>query len=256
LKSSIPLFDSLAGEYDAHFDVPHRRAYDELAWELVQPLLPPPGALIVDAGCGVGRWASRLVALGYQVVGIDHAPAMAAAARARMLPGFRVIEQPLEQVELEPGEAGAVLALGSLQYTRDPAAAVERFAAWVRPGGLVCVLVDSLGALAVELLRAGREEEARRRLETRLGIWAQSDQTAEHHLLDRAALEAALRRAGLVDVECHGLLVGASIFGRDELTERLRTDWDGQLSLERRLAQESVLADLGKQLLAHARQPV
>lgn len=256
MRSSIPLFDALAADYEAHFDVPHRRAYDQLAWELVQPLLPPPGDLIVDAGCGVGRWASRLVKLGYEVVGIDHAPTMAASARVRMLPGFRVIEQSIEQVELAPGEAGAVLALGSLQYTRDPAAAVERLAAWVRPGGAVCVLVDSLGALAVELLRSGREEEAQRRLETRIGVWTQGEQTAEHHLLDRAALEAAFRGAGLVDVACHGLLVGASIFGRDRLTDRLRADWDGQLSLERRLAQQSVLADFGKQLLAHARRPI
>lgn len=256
MRSSIALFDSLAGEYDAHFDVPHRRAYDELAWELVEPLLPPPGARIVDAGCGVGRWASRLVGMGYEVVGIDHAPGMAAAARARLLPGFRVIEQSLEEVELGPGDVDAVLALGSLQYTRDPGTVVERFAAWVRPGGVVCVLVDSLGALAVELFRAGREEEAQLRLETRLGVWVQGDHTAEHHLLDRAALEAAFRRAGLVDVECRGLLVGASIFGRDELTARLRADWDGQLSIERRLAQQSVLADLGKQLLAHAHRPV
>jgi SAM-dependent methyltransferase len=256
LRSSIPLFDSLAAEYEAHFDVPHRRAYDELAWELVAPLLPPPGELIVDAGCGVGRWASRLVALGYEVVGIDHAPAMAAAARARKLPGLSVIEQSIEDVELRPAEAGAVLALGSLQYTRDPAATVERFAAWARPGRTVCVLVDSLVALAVELVRAGRKDEAQRRLETRVGVWVQGAETAEHHLFDRAALEAVFRRAGLVEVECCGLLVGASIFGRDELAERLRADWDGQLSLERRLAQQSVLADLGKQLLVHARRPV
>ncbi len=256
MRSSIPLFDSLAAEYDAHFDLPHRRAYDELAWEFVQPLLPPPGELIVDAGCGVGRWASRLVALGYEVIGIDHAPAMAAAARARMLPGFRVLEESIEQVELAPGEAGAVLAMGSLQYTRDPAATLGRFAAWVRPGGTVCALVDSLGALAVELLRSGQEEEAQRRLETGIGVWTQGEQTAEHHLLDRAALEAAFLEASLVDLACHGLLVGASIFGRHELTERLLVDWDAQLSLERRLAQQIVLADFGKQLLAHARRPV
>jgi SAM-dependent methyltransferase len=255
LNSSIPLFDSLAADYDAHFDVPHRRAYDELAWELVQPLLPVRGGLVVDAGCGVGRWASRLVALGYEVVGIEHAPAMAAAARARMLPGFRVLEQSIEDVELGECEADAVLALGSLQYTRDPAAAVERFAAWTRPGGAICVLVDSLTALVVELLRAGREEEAQRRLETRLGTWIQGEHAAEHHLPDRAALEAAFEGAGLIDVECRGLLVGASIFGRDELTERLRAGWAAQLSLERRLAQQSVLADLGKQLLAHGRRP-
>jgi len=255
LSASIPLFDALAAEYDAHFDVPHRRAYDELAWELVQPLLPERRGLVLDAGCGVGRWASRLVALGYDVVGIEQAPAMAAAARARGLPRFRVLEQSIEEVVLGEGEVDVVLALGSLQYTRDPVAVIERFARWARPGGTVCVLVDSLVALVVELLQAGREEEALRRVECRLGQWVQGEHSADHHLLDRARLDEAFRHAGLIEVTCRGLLVGASIFGRQALAERLAADRDVQMSLERRLAQQPTLADLGKQLLVHGRRP-
>ena len=34
VRPSAPLYDALAADYDAHFAVPHRRAYDELAWEV------------------------------------------------------------------------------------------------------------------------------------------------------------------------------------------------------------------------------
>ncbi|MEU8614719.1 hypothetical protein AB0C29_42705, partial [Actinoplanes sp. NPDC048791] len=60
MRPSRPLYDALADGYEEHFAVPHRRAYDDLAWEQTAALLPQPPARIVDAGCGVGRWARRL----------------------------------------------------------------------------------------------------------------------------------------------------------------------------------------------------
>lgn len=38
--------------------------------------LAPPGATILDIGCGVGRMAGPLAALGHRVTGIDNAPGM------------------------------------------------------------------------------------------------------------------------------------------------------------------------------------
>jgi SAM-dependent methyltransferase len=42
--------------------------------------LIPPGARVLDAGCGTGRVAIRLAALGYRCVGVDNDPAMLAEA--------------------------------------------------------------------------------------------------------------------------------------------------------------------------------
>ena len=52
-----------------------------------------------------------------------------------------------------------------------------------------------------------------------------------------------------------GLLVGATIWGREELTRRLTADWQGQLRVEWALAAQPRLADLGKQLMVVARRP-
>src|SRR5262249_14539805 len=158
-------------------------------------------------------------------------------------------------VDLGRPDADLVLAMGSLQYARAPEEAIVRLAQWAGPGGAVCVLVDSYAALVVELLREGRTQEALARLDTPIGTWTQDDLSAELHLLDRARLEEGFARAGLVDVRSAGLLVGATVLGRDALVGRLAEDWDEQLRVERRLAASPLLADLGKQLLVSGRRP-
>jgi SAM-dependent methyltransferase len=254
LRPSQPLYDALAPDYENHFAVPHRRAYDDLAWERVRSLLPADGP-IVDAGCGVGRWARRLLALGYEVTGIEQAPGMIAELRRRPPgSGFTLVEGSMADAELPP-EAGMVLAMGSLQYTPSPEETVRRLAGWLRPGGVLAVLVDSLVGLVLELLRDGRTEEAVERLATRRGVWVQEGLGADLHLLDRARLADAFSSAGLVDVRAGGLLVTAAPLGTPVVAERLRADREGHLALERRLMAEPVLADVGKHLLVTGRRP-
>jgi hypothetical protein len=160
----------------------------------------------------------------------------------------------METARLPEASAGMVLALGSLQYTADPAATLRRLAGWVRPGGTVVVLVDSLVGLVAELLREGRVPEALERLRTRVGCWTVAGHGAEMHLLDAARLRQACEGAGLRDVEVTGLLPTAASLGRERLNDRLAQDWDGHLELERELSAHPVLADLGKQLLAIGRR--
>jgi SAM-dependent methyltransferase len=256
MGSSADLFDTLAARYDEHFDVLHRRYYDQLAWERVRMLLPERPGLVVDAGCGTGRWVPRLLELGHDVVGIEQAGAMADQASQLQDDGRFVLHRAsMEEIDLPKGSVDVVIAMGSLQYTRDPFGTIGRFAGWLRPGGAVCVLVDSLLALVVELFRRGQEEEAFHRLSTRMGTFRVGDVGAEHHLLDRAWLTQTFASAGLVDVEVQGLLVSASMFGLEELSAKLREDPERQLGDERRLAAEPSLADLGKQLLTWGRRP-
>lgn len=263
MRSSVALYDRLAPGYEEHFSAPHRRAYDDLAWESCAGAIGPPvpGAPVIDAGCGVGRWARRLAGAGHRVIGIEQSPAMLDHARAAQL-GDRVelVAGPMEHVELGaaslgPSGASAVLAMGSLQYTPNPAMVLGRFASWVRPGGLVAVLVDSLVALVIELERDGRRGEAAERLGTRRGVWRQGDQVADLHLFDRDRLADAMCSAGLVDIDVCGLLVGWSILGRERVLHDLRRRPEDAMARERAWAEHDELADLGKQLLALGRRP-
>jgi SAM-dependent methyltransferase len=249
VSGTVNGFDAIADQYDALFDVPLRSAYDRLAWEHVRSLLPASGGLVIDAGCGTGRWAGRITRRGHQVVGIDSSAAMARLARGRAVAGFSVVEEAIETVEMPAGSADVVLAMGSLQYTTEPEATVRRLAGWLRPNGALCVLVDSLVALAVELNRGGRREEAIDRLNTGRAVWSPDGQRIPHHVLTRTRLERAFRDAGLCRVTTQGLIVGATALGRDEFTARLDARGARQLDLERRLAAVPGLADLGKHLL-------
>jgi SAM-dependent methyltransferase len=254
MQPSQQLYTALAHRYREHFDSPHRRAYDAMAWDQVRPFLPDRGP-IVDVGCGVGRWVEPLLALGYEVIGIEPAPGMIAELRrADHGQAFKLIREPMENVQLPDGSAGLVLALGSLQYSADPEAMVRRFASWVRPGGCVMVLVDSLVALVIELLRDEKYEEAMQRLRTRMGVWAVEGQSAEMHLMDRERLRRAFHAAGLVDVRVTGLFATAAPLGQARLADRLERDWDAHLGIERELQAHPELADIGKQLLATGRR--
>jgi SAM-dependent methyltransferase len=254
---STALYDSMAPEYDAAFaNQAHRRAYDRLAGEYIASLLPPTPGVIVDAGCGTGRWAEAWLKLGHRVIGIEQAPRMIEIIKQRRLgPAFSLLAEDMERVALAPGTADLVVAMGSLQYARDPAAMLRRFASWTKPGGFVYVNVDSLMALALELIRQGKREEALVRLETRRGIFTHGRHRAELHLYDSATLKAHFAAAGLIEVRCHGLLVTSTAWGSEGCAAAMNSDEAAFLELERALFASAPMADAGKHLVASGRNP-
>jgi SAM-dependent methyltransferase len=254
---STPLYDTMAPDYDAIFEAPgYRRAYDQLAGEYIAGQLPGVAGLVVDAGCGTGRWAAKWLALGHRVIGIEQSPRMIAQLGQRGLgDDFRLITASMDEAEIAPGTIDLVVAMGSLHYLADPTAVLRRFTSWLKPGGRVCVYTDSLMALVLELIRMGKVEEALLRLETRRGVFRQGAVAAELHLYDSAALKSLFESAGLVDVGCHGLLVTASACEKTVCAAQAVADEAAFLSLERRLMADPTMADAGKHIIASGRKP-
>ncbi|MFF9407562.1 class I SAM-dependent methyltransferase [Streptomyces anandii] len=105
--------------------------------------LVPPGARILDAGCGTGRVMIRLAELGYDCVGVDLDASMLAVAREQ------APQLPWLQADLTRFDAGAlgvaadfdlVVAAGNvipLLAAGTEATATARLAAALRPGGLL-----------------------------------------------------------------------------------------------------------------------
>jgi SAM-dependent methyltransferase len=256
LVSAIEFYEPMADGYDAEFEVPHRRAYDDLAWERVQELLGGQPRQVVDAGCGTGRLAARLVAQGHSVLGLEPTPSMADAAAARWTAHqFELQRRGIEDADVQPACADLVMAMGSVQFTEDPVAAIGRMASWVRPGGHLLVLCDSLVALVHELIRLGDLGQALERGRTRRALWQRDGLAVEHHLLDAARLRGAFLAAGLEDVTVSGLLVAFTTMGREEWTRAASAHHTDVLELERSLSHIEELADSGKQLLAVGRRP-
>lgn len=99
----------------------------------------PPGARILDAGCGPGLVAEAFLAAGGAVLGVDLSAEMIRRAEARCArfgPRARFEQRSLH--DLAPGAPlDAALSRNVLHHVEDAAAFVGRQAALVRPGGVV-----------------------------------------------------------------------------------------------------------------------
>lgn len=257
LSGRLGLYSAIAGDYDKTYEQPsHRRAYDRLAFDYISAMALPDQAHVVDVGCGSGRWLPYWLGRGCRVTGVEQAPGMIEALRSRGFDDrFSLLESSMETASIGPGSADLVLALGSLQYAAEPAAMIQRFANWLRPGGVLCVYVDSLVSLVQELLRDGRGEEAMLRLETRRGLFQEAGHQASLHLYDRDTLEADFDAAGLVELRSHGLAVGASALGRGGLTRALIADESRTMQRERTLSDDRAMVDCGLHILTIGRKP-
>jgi len=114
-------------------------------------LLPPPGRLTVDVGCGEGRLARDLKALGHTLLAVDRSPTMVGHAREAD-PGLDVREADAAALPLDDGAADLVVSFMSLMNTDDLEAAVREAARALGPGGRYCLAtthpINTAGAFA------------------------------------------------------------------------------------------------------------
>lgn len=248
---SNEFYATLAARYDEEFLASHREMYDRLAWEAVTSMFVerPSPLNIVDVGCGTGRWARLFVEAGHCVIGVEPCAEMASATSTLDSTRFSLQACGVDDATIDPGWADLVVCMGSIQYAPNPAASIHRAAGWLRPGGVMAVLVDSLGGLVLELLARGDDQQAVERASTHRAKWSRNGVGVEYHLFDASSLESAARDAGLTDITISGLLVGHAVkLGR---TSGAATPC---LDVERELAAVRPLADSSKQLLAIGRR--
>jgi SAM-dependent methyltransferase len=116
-------------------------------------LLPAPGRLTVDVGCGEGRLARDLKALGHNVLAVDRSPTMARHAREAD-PALEVREADAAALPLAAGEADLVVSFMALMNTDDLDAAVREAARVLEPGGRYCIALthplNTAGAFETE----------------------------------------------------------------------------------------------------------
>jgi SAM-dependent methyltransferase len=116
--------------------------HDYFFWRYNLPrfldIVPEPGELTLDIGCGEGRVARILQHIGHRVVGIDASPTLArlAATHAESLPTALADAAALP---LPDAVADRAIAFMSLQDVDDLDGAVREIGRVLRPGGVVCI---------------------------------------------------------------------------------------------------------------------
>ena len=111
-------------------------------WPALSALLPAPGAgPVIDVGCGEGRAARELMALGYQrVIGVERSPTLAAAA-AQSSPGVPVLLADAASLPIADASADLVVACMSLLDMDDFPGAMREIGRVLRAGGRLCLAV-------------------------------------------------------------------------------------------------------------------
>ncbi|OEV04640.1 class I SAM-dependent DNA methyltransferase [Streptomyces oceani] len=132
-------WDQRAGEWTAWARTPGQDvSFTQLNWPAFARMLPTPGRLTLDLGCGEGRVGRILAPAGHRLVGLDSSSTM--AAHAREAGGYeRVLESNAAAIPLDDRSVDLVVAFMSLHDMDDPAGAIDESARVLVPGGELCV---------------------------------------------------------------------------------------------------------------------
>jgi SAM-dependent methyltransferase len=139
------------------------RFVTDLGAPLIDLLAPRAGERILDLGCGDGALGAEIAGAGAEVVGVDAAPDMIAAARARGLDA-RVMDASALTFE---HEFDAVLSNAALHWMTEPDRVLEGVRRALRPGGRFVAefggdgnIAEVRRALAAALARRGVDADA------------------------------------------------------------------------------------------------
>jgi SAM-dependent methyltransferase len=131
---------------------PGHDSYWRFHREAIFSLMPEPGVLTLDIGCGEGRVSRDLAALGHQVIALDGSPALAQAAADHPGTHGPTVIGDAANLPFRDGCADLVVAFMSLQDVDDFERAIEEAARVLLPSGVLLVAivhpVNSVGRFA------------------------------------------------------------------------------------------------------------
>ena len=134
---SVPLFDELAGGFDQLVPM-----FSTFANQLADVMALPPGARLLDLGCGRGAVTRAALARGWDVVAVDAAPNMVAELR-RDQPEVDALVMDAHSLELADATFDAVAASFVIHILDEPERVVAEAVRVLRPGGLVAMTVPA-----------------------------------------------------------------------------------------------------------------
>jgi SAM-dependent methyltransferase len=95
------------------------------------------GEVVLEAGCGAGRFTAHAASSGARVVAVDFSNAVEAAWRNNPLENVAFLQADLRKIPLKTASVDKVFCFGVLQHTPDPRASFGALLDPLRPGGEV-----------------------------------------------------------------------------------------------------------------------
>ena len=114
------------------------------------------GRLVLDAGCGGGRYSRLVGRHGGRVVGVDLSDAVEkAAALCDDLPNVQILQADLLRLPLAEAQFDFAFSIGVLHHSPDPRRAFAELARRVKPGGRLAVWLYRRNTPPQEWLNSG-----------------------------------------------------------------------------------------------------
>ncbi|WP_337176799.1 methyltransferase domain-containing protein [Paludisphaera sp.] len=135
-----------------------RTEEDEATFEAKTGVAPRDlaGKLVLDAGCGGGRYARVLGDAGAKVLGVDLSSAVDKASElCRDLPNVQIVQGDLLDPPVAEGAFDMVFSIGVLHHSPDPRRAFAEIAKRVKPGGRLAVWLYRRNTAPQEWINSG-----------------------------------------------------------------------------------------------------
>jgi SAM-dependent methyltransferase len=195
-RGGTPRLHALARPLLARFDAQRLDLLGRLA---------EPGARVLDAGAGQGRFVAAARRAGYDAQGLEPSRRGIERGAAR---GVQLIPARIEQAEIEHGSLDAVSLWHVLEHVDRPAAALARIADWLAPGGGLLLGVPNLGSWQAHLGAAR---------------WFHLDVPRHRTHFTVAGVTSLLTRAGFAPVAIHHRLLEHNPYGMWQTAVNLAT---------------------------------
>jgi SAM-dependent methyltransferase len=182
------------------------------------------GTVVLDAGCGMGRYVRVVAEAGAQVVGLDLSEATRAARDLTAgLPDVLILRGDLLRPPIAAGSFDQIYSIGVLDHTPDPRRAFLAIAKLLKPGGRIAVWVYERQRPLLE-----RIIDAHRAVSTRLPLGmllALSRLMAPLGGLKRSLLHSRNRLVARVGVALNVATIGVSMHPDPEVRVCDTLDW-------------------------------
>lgn len=150
-KEKTQLFDEWPEAYDRWFTTPIGSLVKKYETQLIlDQLIPKPGEIILDAGCGTGVFTLDILLSGSQVVGLDISLPMLiqAVKKLKGLP-FQMILADILNLPFPENSFDKVISVTALEFIEDVKGAVEElFRVTQKGGSIVVATLNSLSPWA------------------------------------------------------------------------------------------------------------